>query len=329
MKNLLNFEKMVGLSAFFIAGCAAYFSILGIGMLFSGSHIAAMVMALSLELGKLVATSFLYRYWNKTKTFLKTYLIIAVVVLMMITSLGIFGYLSGAYQSSAIENKLSEDKISVIETQKKYSQDKIDSSKKRISNITMIRNSQEQRLSESLTNKLIARNPIALESLQQQTQDAISQSQKELENENNKIQKSIDELQQFDRQISEFKSKNGSQKDITTFKFVAEAVHMDLNTVVKWFMVILISVFDPLAVCLLLAYNTSVFKEEKKDDIEDILDEARDEIENGKSIITSPIIENNPVEQPIVIEKKIDNSIINPVMKPVVQSSSSKGMWGF
>jgi hypothetical protein len=321
MKNLFNLENMVGISAFFIASCAAYFSILGIGMLFSGSHIAAMIMALSLELGKLVGTSFLYRHWNKTKTFLKTYLIIAILVLMMITSLGIFGYLSSAYQSSSIENKLTDDRISVIENQKKYSQDKIEESKKRIINITAIRNSQEKRLNESLNNALIARNPIALETLQQQTQDSIAQSQKNLEDENAKIQKSVNELQQFDKQISEFKLQNGNKKDIITFKFVAEALHMDLNTVVKWFIVILITVFDPLAICLLLAYNTTLNKEERgdilkdkeKEKIDDIINEARHELKD-----TSPLESKSSEIEAVGIPEKVAPVNIEPITPPDV-----------
>ena len=65
MKTQFNFERIVGLSSLFIASCAAFFSIIGIGMLFSGSAIASMIMASSLEIGKLVATTFLYRYWKK------------------------------------------------------------------------------------------------------------------------------------------------------------------------------------------------------------------------------------------------------------------------
>ena len=205
MKNLINFEKLVGLSSLFIASCAAFFSIIGIGMLFSGSSIAAMIMASSLEIGKLVATSFLYRYWQKSQFLLKSYLVISVLVLMLITSAGIFGYLTGAYQQSALEMKISNQKIEIIESQKKYSQDKIDASKKRIENVISLRNSQESRLNESMTNNLIARNPIQLRQIQQQTADFIEQSQKDIESENQKIQKGIDELQSFDKQITDLR----------------------------------------------------------------------------------------------------------------------------
>lgn len=271
MNKLFKFENIVGLSALFVAGCAAYYSIIGISTLFSGSFIAAMIMSLSLEFGKLTATSYLFRFWEKTKAYLKIYLVLAVIILSIITSLGIFGYLSGAYQTSAIENQLSEQKIEVIENQKTYSQTKIDDARKRISQITEIRNQQESRLNESMTNNAIARNPIQLAQIQQQTQDMIEQSHNDIDNQNQIIQKSIVELQNFDSQISEIKLKASGKRDILTFKFVAEAIHLDLNNTVKWFIVLLITVFDPLALCLLLAYNTAVFKKDNliKEEVEE------------------------------------------------------------
>ena len=187
MKDLFKFERLVGISSLFIASCAAFFSIIGIGMLFSGSALASMIMASSLEIGKLVATSFLYRYWTKTKLLLKIYLISAVVILMIITSFGVFGYLTSAYQQSAIESKLAEDKILVINDQKKYTEDKINSAKKRIESIVALRNSQEARLGESMTNALIARNPVQLQMLQNQINEQIEGLNKQIENENEKL----------------------------------------------------------------------------------------------------------------------------------------------
>lgn len=286
--KFINFERLLGLSSLFIASCAAFFSIIGIGMLFSGSAIAAMIMASSLELGKLVATSFLYRYWKKTKTFLKLYLTTSVVVLMIITSLGIFGYLSSAYQQSNIENQLIEQKIQVIEEQKLAVKDKITTAKSRIVNVTQLRNSQEERLSQSMTNTLIARNPIQLRQVQQQTQELIEQSEKDLESETTKIQKSTDELQQLDKQIASLKLESGSKKDVQTFKFVADEFGVNINKVVKWFIVALISVFDPLAVCLLLAYNTAIFVKEDKPIVNNISNVSSD----TANVINDPITDN-------------------------------------
>ena len=112
------FTLLVSLTALLVAGVAAFFSVKGIGMLFAGAMIEAMVMAGSLEIGKLVVTSFIYRYYNQIPKVLKLYLIIAVITLMGITSLGIYGFLSGAYQKSASEYGIFTQQVSLLEKQK-------------------------------------------------------------------------------------------------------------------------------------------------------------------------------------------------------------------
>ena len=327
MKTPLTFERIVGLSSLFIASCAAFFSIIGIGMLFSGSAIASMIMASSLEIGKLVATTFLYRYWKKSQILLKTYLILAVLALMFITSLGIFGYLTSAYQQSAIENKMSEEKIVYIQDQKKMFDDKINNSKKRIESITKLRVSQEERLNESMTNVIISRNPIQLAQIQQSTKEFIDKSEKDIENENNKIQSSIDEMQKLDKQISDIKLQGSGKKDLQTFKFVADEFGVDINKVVKWFIICLISVFDPLAICLLLAYNTTlgdviyvkdvVKKEEPKNEptVEEIVEQAKEEA--TQEVKDGQIIKEIIKEVPVHIEKEVIKEI--PVEKEVIK----------
>ena len=91
---MIQFKHLVIFTSLLIAGCAAYFSVYGIGLLFSGATIAVMIMASSLELGKLVTTSWLFRYWNKANILMRVYMIFAVFALMGITSLGIFGFLT-------------------------------------------------------------------------------------------------------------------------------------------------------------------------------------------------------------------------------------------
>ena len=298
-------------------------------MLFSGSAIASMIMASSLEIGKLVATTFLYRYWKKSQLLLKTYLILAVVSLMFITSLGIFGYLTSAYQQSSIENKLSEEKIVYIQDQKKMYVDKINDAKKRIENITKLRTSQENRLNESITNVIISRNPIQLSQIQQSTKEFIDKSEKDMDVENNKIQSTVDEIQKLDKQISDIKIKSGGQKDLQTFKFVADEFGVDINKVVKWFIICLISVFDPLAICLLLAYNTTLgdviyvkpivkIEEtpEKEPTLEDIVEQAKEEAiqEVKDEQIIKEIIREVPVEKEVIREVFVDKEVIKEVM---------------
>lgn len=297
-------------------------------MLFSGSAIASMIMASSLEIGKLVATTFLYRYWKRSQLLLKTYLILAVVALMFITSLGIFGYLTSAYQQSAIENKLSEEKIVYIQDQKKMYSDKIGDAKKRIENITKLRSSQENRLNESINNVTISRNPIQLAQIQQSTKEFIDKSEKDIDVENTKIQLTVDEIQKLDKQISDIKIKSGGQKDLQTFKFVADEFGVDINKVVKWFIICLISVFDPLAICLLLAYNTTLGNTiyvkpiikaeetpEKESTVEDIVEQAKEEA--TQEVKDERMIKEIIREVPVHIEKEVIREV--PVEKEVIK----------
>lgn len=112
-----GFPLVIGVSAFLIAGCSAFFSVRGLGLLFAGSEWPVMIMAATLELGKLVAASFLYRYWAATQFALKFYLTVALVVLIGITSLGNYGYLARAYEQTNQELKAAESAIRSIDAQ--------------------------------------------------------------------------------------------------------------------------------------------------------------------------------------------------------------------
>lgn len=101
----------------FIAGCAAYFSVKGIGLLFAGSFIPVIIMASSLEIGKLFAVSFLYRQWHVMRFLYKLYLTSACGLLILITSLGIFGFLSDAYQDTKTKVDHYGAKIISLESQ--------------------------------------------------------------------------------------------------------------------------------------------------------------------------------------------------------------------
>ncbi|MFM7242214.1 MAG: hypothetical protein ACKO3A_09035, partial [Opitutia bacterium] len=121
-----GFRVVLLSSALYIAGCSAYFSVLGLGQLFTGSEGAVMVMAASLEVGKLVAASFLYRYWHLITGVLRFYLTLAVLVLIAITSLGNYGYLARAYEKTATTIARNETEIAALEKTIADSQRQID-----------------------------------------------------------------------------------------------------------------------------------------------------------------------------------------------------------
>jgi hypothetical protein len=224
---------------------------------------------------------------------------------MLITSLGIFGYLSAAYQKSSIEFNVMQEQITNIQDQKTYYKDKIEASKKRIDDLTKLRSSQEARLSSVINNDSLSSK--LKQSSQQQTMDLINDTDKDIKTENQKIQESIDDVRNIDNQINQLKLGTASKKDVQTFKFVADALKLPLDTVARWFILFIICVFDPLAICLILAYNIAVYKKET----ESVYDEKEIEKVPLKKNEPEPISISQPEIEPIselkIEEKKVES----------------------
>jgi hypothetical protein len=216
------------------------------------------------------------------------YLSAAIVVLMLITSAGIFGFLSSAYQKSALEHRLLTDQIAQVESSKSEYTKRIESHDKRIQILNDVRKTQENRLSEMATNIFLTRNPIQLQQLQQQTIGLIDQSNSDIKSESDTILKIRDDIRLVDEKINQMKLGGINKKDIQTFKFLADSLNVSLDTVVKWFIVLLICVFDPLAIALILAYNISI----EKSPNEDVVNAVSEPVVN-----TEPTIVDNAAEQ--------------------------------
>ena len=110
------FTLLVGLAALAVAGCAAFFSVTGLALLFSGASLAVGVMGTSLEIAKLIAASYLHRFWKETNKLLRFYLLLGVLILVVITSAGIFGFLSNAYQSTSLKSDVVSREIGVFQS---------------------------------------------------------------------------------------------------------------------------------------------------------------------------------------------------------------------
>jgi hypothetical protein len=250
------FKYIVGFSALVVAGCAAFFSVQGLATLYSGQFIAVCIMAGGLEFGKLVAASYLHRYWKETNFLLKSYLIIAVISLMTITSLGIFGFLTSAYQESHVKIEMVDSKKQMLETKKTSITEQIDVNKKRIDVLNEIRISQEQRVKEAGNYKLP----------REQAYAAIEKANSELNELQEKNKNYFLEINNIETNLLELKAEESKSTDIGTLKFVSELFNLDIQTIVKWFTIIIVLVFDPLAVSLVLAYNNIVEKKYKKEE---------------------------------------------------------------
>ena len=240
------FTALVGIVALIVAGCAAFFSVQGLATLYAARFVAVCVMAGGLEIGKLVAASFLHRYWKSIGWLLKTYLTIAVVVLMGITSLGIFGFLTGAYQQSHVKVELTDVKQESLNSKKEFLQNEISQLNSRINTLNEARKNQEQRL-PSLSRKSAA--PIY---------EDIKRSSEEISTTRKRVEELTTQLFETSTESINQKVEGSKEVDIGTLKYVAKTFGVDMDTIVKWFTLAIVCVFDPLAVALVLAYNSLV-----------------------------------------------------------------------
>lgn len=241
----MSFILLVAFSAFFVAGCAAFFSIKGLIVLFSGDALAVGVMASSLELGKLVAASFLHTYWKAISKLLKLYLCSAVFVLMCVTSLGIFGFLTGAYQEHSTKVNTFDTKIAALTLEKSSVDQAILERTDRIKVLADLRQTQEQRIQ-------VAGN---LKGPREQAYKSIAEANEEIQKKELEVSSARQRSVELDKEISELKISLDTTTDIGSFKFLASALHTDVDTSVRYFIFALIFVFDPLAVTLVLALN--------------------------------------------------------------------------
>lgn len=257
-------KYLVALSAILIAGSAAYFSVTGLGVLFSGATVAVMIMAGSLELAKLVSATYLKQRWNDIKGFNKWYLSFAVGILMLITSAGIFGYLSNAFQQQNLALQQVDREILIHTTKIQQNESQIQQLSRQI---TEFNSNQGKIIDGGKVNSRLLR--------------SIDNRDKQIEKLNDKISLLQEDNAKENDAINKIKTDNLElEKEVGGFRFVAEAFGIELNTVVKFFIILIVIVFDPLAIALIIAFNQLIMKskndenESLPEDLKNFVDET-------------------------------------------------------
>jgi|TARA_B100000214_G_scaffold358434_1_gene318934 hypothetical protein len=238
MERSKNFHIYLGIAALLIAGSAGFFSVFGLSKLFAGAALSVIIMAGSLEFGKLVTAAFLYRYWDKINLFQKTYLMTAVITLVLITSAGIFGYLSNAYQGATVTfEKQSNQLIAYEDRLEQLQEDK-----------SFLKEELEVQVNDLPDNYITAKRKLR-------------------EEYNPRIQQVNDEILDVKGKIGDLKvGLVETGVDVGPAIYLARTFDTDVDSVVKFFIFILIFVFDPLAVMLVVAFNQAlILREDKKD----------------------------------------------------------------
>ena len=253
-----NFGYIILFFALAVASCAAYFSVWGLSQLFAGASVAVIIMASVLEISKIVATTALHNYWSKIANGLKTYLVISVVVLMAITSTGIYGFLSNAYQQTANKLEIHEGELNILEGKKVIiektivdNQKIIDSKNKRIEQLSALRTTQESRLDNARNNsgRSNARNDIKT------SNEEIQKLNTEIDELNKKNNVLSDSVNAYTIKKLELTANSEIAGEIGPLKYLSELTNQDMSKIVNILILLFIFVFDPLAVALILIAN--------------------------------------------------------------------------
>jgi hypothetical protein len=270
MKKYL-LPSIIALSALSVSISAAFYSVTGLSMLFAGASLAVLIMASSLEVAKLVIASLLYQYWNKLNKVLRTYLTIAACVLVLITSAGIYGFLSSAYQTTANKASVVDQEILSLETKKGLYEDTRDGILKEKQSLAELKGSLSKGSTTQYTDKrgnLVVRSNKASISQIEQANQSDEKLTIKLDNVN-------DSIFALETKILEVKTSSTTESELGPLKYLSGLTGEPMDKIINWFLLVIIFVFDPLAISLVIAANFA-FAQIRKDPIHELTEEDKE-----------------------------------------------------
>ena len=300
---------IIAFSALSVSASAAFYSVSGLSKLFAGATLAVIIMATSLEVAKLVIASLLYQYRTTIPKFLKYYLTIAAVVLVLITSMGIYGFLSAAYQETAAKAGSIDSQIALIETKRNnikeqlavYSDEK-STINTAVSDLRSGLSTNKIQYKDKETGQIInTTSSSTRRALEKQLDQAIAR-QTEI---NTKVDNLNEQLFEYETEIVEVKTNNDIAGELGPLKYLSGLTGMPMDKIINWLLLTIIFVFDPLAIALVIAANFAFEQLKPKENIygEKFIDGnlyEEDEDDDEEIIETPP----PPPPTPTIIKKE-------------------------
>ena len=292
------FPFIIAISALSVSASAAVYSVTGLSMLFAGASTAVIIMAASLEVAKLVIASLLYQYWDKLNKILRTYLTIAATVLILITSAGIYGYLSSAYQKTADQTSIIDSKIASLETKKKLYENTRSGILQEKQSLSELKGSLSKGTTTQFTDRkgnLVVRSNNA--SIKQ-----IENASKSDEKLSTKLDIVNDSIFALETKMLEIKTTAVGESELGPLKYLSQLTGVTMDRIINWYILVIIFVFDPLAIALVVAANFAFAQlikrketpiEEKVEDMRKVVDAydgLQEEIENHKPSPGVPVM---------------------------------------
>ena len=291
------FPFIVAFSALSVSASAAFYSVFGLSHLFAGASTEVIIMAGALEVAKLVVASLLYQYWNIINKWLRAYLVSAVFILMVITSGGIYGFLSGAFQETNTQSEFLDKQVQIIDAKRTRFIENRDDLKLTVKNLTTsLANPTMIQYVDSASGQLVT--------------TTSSRTRKMLQNQLTEAKTNLntvtDSIAVLDVKILEHQIGNESARELGPLKYMAELTGKPMKQIVNWFMLLIIFVFDPLAIAMVVAANMAFAQ------IKGVAKDPKDYEVYKEKVITKEL----PVEKEVIKYKD------NPLLKhPRVQNA--------
>jgi len=266
----IKFYHFSGAAALIIATCSAIFSVYGLSTLFAGAQFAIIIMASALELGKILSVSMVYNYAKKLPKSIRRYLTAAVIVLMLITSLGVAGYLTNAYQQSSDAVNTTTTAQTYNTDQQNLILDEINNLKQQIADdvgrkdtLNKQRDAQETRLNQAQT-ALNRR-------MQTEARNDIKSSDEEIKNVGQRISDNYKNISEKNKELRNLKSdsfkirEQDRKIDVGPLRYLSKLFAQSMDSIVIFLILILVLVFDPLAIVLWLSTNALIKAEKEQE----------------------------------------------------------------
>jgi hypothetical protein len=268
------FGILMVISTLTLSISAAYYSVFGLSSLFAGAKTEVIIMASALEFSKLIVASYLHNNWNKINTLLKTYLTMGVLILMLITSAGIYGFLTSAYQKTADQLGVLDKQTEVVELKKNRFQESLESYQLEKEQL----NESISELSKGLSNNVIQYKDketgeiitTTSSSTRRALEAQLNNSKEQRNSISIKIETLIDSITKLDLQILDMESNNEVAAEIGPLRYLSKITGKSMDVIVNWFTLLIVFVFDPLAVAMVISINKYIGGN-KEDEVESIL----------------------------------------------------------
>lgn len=334
MKKTLPF--LLVLSALSVSISAAYYSIFGLSKLFSGESTAVIIMASSLEFAKILITVILHNYWKVFSAWLKTYFVATVIILVIITSQGIYGFLTNAYQLTAVKDMKTTKQVELVELKKNtFIEQKTELTLEKngiVASIEKLRSNLGNNILQSVdkrTGQLITTTSNEnRKAYDKQLDDAIKRRDKI----SDQINVLNDSITSAEITIINIQNSSAASSELGPLKYLSNLTGKSMDIIVNWFLILLIIVFDPLAIALVLGASTIFNSEEYTKKKNTIVHEIVPPIQTESVTKESPIKEVSPLDkfieehldEPELIYEPFDQAITDSDLDFLIQDDTKK-----